>query len=153
MPSNLSNDNRFSCIWSSFNCNAAISHFITIGFRSLFTFRILPFSVFDLCIYLAFINVLPLQIIAKQFSGSQIDSWIHYSLQQINCTRVLREFGEVECWMRTKQNMSVPKTKLNGKVHQFIKTISFCVPNDSNQGLDIKYKLFIIFSSVRKILH
>lgn len=44
------------------------------------------------------------------------------------------------------QNMSVTKTKPNGKVHQFIKTISFCVPSDSNQKLDIEYKLFIIFS-------
>lgn len=72
-------------------------HVITIGLRSLFAVHILPISVFDLCIYLAFINVLPLQIIAKQFSCTQIDSRLHYILQQINCTKVLRVFGEVEC--------------------------------------------------------
>lgn len=118
-------------------------HFITIGFRSLFAF-----SIFDLCINLAFINVLPLQVIAKQFSCFRIDSWLHYILQQINCTKIPREFGEVECWMGRNKICLFWKIKPNGKFINSLKRYRFLF-----RAIRTWYKIEIIyyFQSVRKI--
>lgn len=57
------------------------------------------------------------------------------------------EFGGVGRMLNEKKTKYVcSENQTERKVRQFIKTISFCVLSDTNQGLDIKHKLFIIFS-------